>query len=980
MDRASSRASARAARARDDARATMETSADDASKHQTVADASRGFRVAARASPLVVVALACVGSFLFDRATPWRWADADAGAFSEGRARATARTLESGGARPCGSAAEALAFDYVERELAGAVGVLRDVNSTVVEMVRRRHGWGVGSGWTTAYGATRSAGARVRSARAVGEGWDEVAVVLSAHVDTVHASVGGSDNGGNVASALEVTRALMERVRRSGGDAMCDERERRCAAVIVMFSTAEEDGLVGAHGLVRTHEWFADSKVPTQVILNLESMGAGGPHRLFQARTDNAVGRRALRAWARVAPRGSGSVFAEDIFNSGIINSGTDYAVFREFGVSRAMFDFAFIERTSVYHTPRDRVKFIRPGSLRHSGDNLLAFMAHFVARGGFASDSDDDASARPISWYTIPGYGIVAHDAPSRDAHAVFIAGPLLLFAVFLHRAYVGDVFAPRSTSAHDTVIRMENTFRVMATIPLVVVGCALAWVSAVAAAAAAPVFIAHLFGEPNVYIARPVGLIALSGSSAFFAFIVLQRMTTKVALAFIPLSLKMKPSDEAWRIAEWSVLFGEITAWGALASRMTRAELGSSYVPLLWLIFPTATVFAPVALSWLSSRARENEVPAPPPGTRIALTLIAPLWITFPNALVLLRVLQGVGARTPVSDDTLYLYDGIAGAVVGVFVAMTTSLLAPSVVTPNADSKRWRRSAFIAMAAFACACAYTLSFMLRAPGGQWTALTPQPLVLTHVVRASSKSSHVVISRAGASSLRRVETALRAHPRVGGAFAMTCSPNATFDLVNVVSRGACVLSREHDDLFDEAMQTGASAPTFGEIRVIGRMRRVDMSVGDSRRWVLAVDKRCVARVALVPASAVGEEESVPKESDWSLIESYRRGSGARATLNGVAGGVSAAYEFVLWYEPREETERDEAFMKNATRAKQTCSNGVLLRADYIHRTPSIATVDSALPKWTAPFGKHKSPQWLAFVDALDVSEDERTS
>ena len=973
MNHSSPRASARP----EDARTAPAASTEDAVKNHTVANGARGFRVAALASPRLVVALACVGSFLFDRATPWRAASTDAGAFSEGRARATARTLESGGARPCGSAAEALAFDYVERALGGAVGVLEDVNGTVVEVVRRRHGGGVGRGWTTAYGDVRSVGARVRSARAVVEGWDEVAVVLSAHVDTVHSSVGGSDNGGNVASALEVTRALAERVRRAGGDAMCDERARRCAAVIVMFSTAEEDGLVGAHGLVRTHEWFADSKVPTQVILNLESMGAGGPHRLFQARTDNSVGRRALRAWARVAPRGSGSVFAEDIFNSGIINSGTDYAVFREFGDARAMFDFAFVERTSVYHTPRDRVKFIRPGSMRHSGENLLEFMSHFVARGGFESDADDDAPARPVSWYTIPGYGIVAHDAPSRDAHAVFLAGPLLLFAMFLHRAYVGDVFAPRSTSADEMVIRMENTFRVMATIPLVLVGCALAWVSAVAAAAAAPVLIAHVFGEPNVYIARPVGLILLSGSIAFVAFIVLQRMTMKVAFAFIPLSIKMKPNDEAWRIAEWSVLFGEITAWGALASRMTRAGLGSSYVPLLWLIFPTATVFAPTALGWLSSRARENEMlPPPPPATRIALTLIAPLWITFPNALVLLRVLQGVGARAPVSDETVYLYDGVAGAVIGVFVAMTTSLLAPSVVALNADPKRWRRSLLIAMAAFAFACAYTLSFMLRAPGGQWTALAPQPLVLTHVVRVTSKSAHVVIDRAGASSLRRVETALRAHSRVGAQFEMSCSPNATFDFVNIVSRGVCVFSGEEDDLYDEAMQTGASPPTFGEKSVTDRIRHVDVSVGDSRRWTLALDRRCVARVALLPASAVGEDERIPKESDWVLIDSYRRGSGVRATLNGVAGGVSAPYEFALWYEPREQTERTAAFANDATKEKATCSKGVQLRADYIARTPSIARVDAALPKWTAPFGKHKSPQWLAFIETLDVSED----
>ena len=83
-------------------------------------------------------------------------------------------------------------------------------------------------------------------------------------------------------------------------------------------------------------------------------------------------------------------MFAEDIFNSGLINSGTDYAIFREFGDREtALFDFAYVERTSVYHTPRDRVKYVRPGSMRQSGENLLEFMSHYVRAGGFALDAD---------------------------------------------------------------------------------------------------------------------------------------------------------------------------------------------------------------------------------------------------------------------------------------------------------------------------------------------------------------------------------------------------------------------------------------------------------------------------------------------------------------------------------------------------------------------------------------------------------------
>ena len=110
-------------------------------------------------------------------------------------------------------------------------------------------------------------------------------------------------------------------------------------------------------------------------------------------------------------------MFAEDIFNSGLINSGTDYAIFREFGDREtALFDFAYVERTSVYHTPRDRVKYVRPGSMRQSGENLLEFMSHYVRTGGFALNADaTDAPPAPVSWYTVPGYGMVVHHAPRK-------------------------------------------------------------------------------------------------------------------------------------------------------------------------------------------------------------------------------------------------------------------------------------------------------------------------------------------------------------------------------------------------------------------------------------------------------------------------------------------------------------------------------------------------------------------------------------
>jgi hypothetical protein len=53
----------------------------------------------------------------------------------------------------------------------------------------------------------------------------------------------------------------------------------RNGAVVVIFSSGEEEGFLGAHGVVTTHPWYPE----VRCVLNLEAMGNGGPHRMFQA-------------------------------------------------------------------------------------------------------------------------------------------------------------------------------------------------------------------------------------------------------------------------------------------------------------------------------------------------------------------------------------------------------------------------------------------------------------------------------------------------------------------------------------------------------------------------------------------------------------------------------------------------------------------------------------------------------------------------
>ena len=854
-------------------------------------------------------------------------------AFEESRARATARALESDGARPTGSHAEVAAFAYLENAVESVRASVEGAEGVVVERTRGSTSGTTRGTWKTAYANATYVGVRVRDARARAEGWEEVALVVSAHVDTVHASVGGSDNGANCASALEATRAAARRIasdaRTRGSRAMCDVEAKRCAVLVLMYSTAEEEGLVGAHGLMNNRDWFGDGDAAPRlgVVLNLESMGAGGPHRLFQARTDTRAGVEALRAWARVVPRASGNVFAEDIFNSGLINSGTDYAIFREFGDREtALFDFAYVERTSVYHTPRDRVKYVRPGSMRQSGENLLEFMSHYVRTGGFALNADaTDAPPAPVSWYTVPGYGMVVHHAPRPERHATFFALPLVLLALFLRKAYLGDaIFASASASRTQAVTRarMEDTFRLMVAIPTVIIGCACGWIAAITGAAIAPAMVARAFGEPNVFVARPVGLVALSGAVAFGCFVAVQTVVHSLSFALLPLSVKMRSTDDAERVAQWSSLCGNVVVWGALTSRAVRAGIGSSYIAILWLFVPTVTMIAPTLLPWTFARTNDA-VPAPPSADAMAFAVAAPLWITFPNAVVLLRVLQGVGSRSVVGDGLIYLYDAIGGAVIGVLVAATCASLAPSA------------AARAAAASCRAARVYHRRVRVRVRRvvhdvHRWSTMDVDVAATARAVarRVVERGARRARARRRLSNARRRARA-RSNAEFQRAFTLECSANSTFDFVNAVTRGACVIESKTSAtaLMNEARATGVTPPSFGAPTRDRDGVLVRLSVGESLRWVLAVDVRCVSRLSVSPSFDANGDLTDANET-WIDVGEYVRGAGGtRFVVNGV-GGASAPMEYEIRYIVRDAETRATYFAGNATAESEACANG----------------------------------------------------
>ena len=178
---------------------------------------------------------------------------------------------------------------------------------------------------------------------------DGPAVLLTAHYDSVPAGPGAGDDMAGVATILEVARLLR-----------AEPPARN--PVVFLFSDGEELGLLGAEAFMAQHPWAAD----VGVVVNLEANGSHGQSVLFQTTGDNAW---LIDAFAKHAPRPVASSVYDAIY--ALLPFNTDLTVYGEAGLPGL--NFAFIEEHPHYHTPRDNMANLDPGSVQHHGDNSLA-------------------------------------------------------------------------------------------------------------------------------------------------------------------------------------------------------------------------------------------------------------------------------------------------------------------------------------------------------------------------------------------------------------------------------------------------------------------------------------------------------------------------------------------------------------------------------------------------------------------------------
>ncbi|WP_353227207.1 M28 family peptidase [Novosphingobium sp.] len=313
------------------------------------ADGIWGRHVPACTALVLALVLAVLGT-----TTPWPApVDAPPAAFSAGRAMADVRAIATQ-PHPAGSAADAAVRGHLAQRLT-SLGMVVHAEPFVPDQQRMAQ--------HMPWGGIADRPRELVNLVAVLPGRDRAlpAVALMAHHDSVSGSPGAADDGAGLAAIVETVRAIA-----SGPQPMRD--------LVVILTDGEEIGLDGARqffrGLPPPYDpQNAQTRDHIGALINLEARGGGGRATLFQTADNNGA---AVALAARALHHPAGSSLAVYLYR--VLPNDTDVTMALPWMAERgvAAYNFAFIGRPGLYHSPQATADRLDQGSLQDIGGQAL--------------------------------------------------------------------------------------------------------------------------------------------------------------------------------------------------------------------------------------------------------------------------------------------------------------------------------------------------------------------------------------------------------------------------------------------------------------------------------------------------------------------------------------------------------------------------------------------------------------------------------
>lgn len=837
--------------------------------------------------------------------------------FSEGSAMEHVKYLTRLGPHPVGSDALDLAVQYVLSESEKIKKTAHwevdvEVDPFHSKIGANRHVSGLFKGKTLVYSDMKHVVLRILP-KYLPEAEENV-ILVSSHIDTVFSTEGAGDCSSCVGVMLELARGMSQWAHgfKNG--------------VIFLFNTGEEEGLNGAHSFITQHPW----RNTIRFVIDLEAMGIGGKSNIFQSGSVPW----AIETYAKVAKYPSGQIVAQDLFLSGVIKSATDFQVYKEVAGLPGL-DFAYSDSSAVYHTKNDKLKLLKPGSLQHLGDNMLAFLLQAGTSSQFkkemAADAEKGSHQTPTIFYDVLGMYMVVYSARLANLlHNSVILQALLIWTTSL---LMGGVPGAISFGlSFMSIILMwicsvSMSIIVAFTVPLI---C-----SSPVPYIANPWLVAGLFGAPAV-------LGALAGQHLGF-ILLLKHLRHTFSKREPHLSPEIQENVVKWESERWLFKAG-IFQWLILLILGNFYKVGSSYLALIWLVSPS------FAYGFLEATLTPVRLPKPLKIITLLLGLAIPVAVSVGMIFRLVGTLIGNMVRFDRNPGGPP--EWLGSLVVAVFIAVTVCLALVYLLS-YVHLSGAKKSIVFSLCAF---FVVTLTMVSTGLFPTFTEDFARAVNTVHVVEKTGNfddnqgpSSYISLFSSTPGKLVKEMDNLKDENFI-------CGRSKPVDFVTFTVNYGCFSSKD-----TEQGWTASEIPEFhieSDTTEDIRKTRVQIDTKDSTRWTLAINTEEIKDFTF----EVNSEEVVPEDTKtnidgWHIIQ--------------FSGGKDAPTKFHL----------NLFWLSNATAPSTTDYSHaekapllLKLRTDVNRVTPKTERVLDKLPPWCTPFGKSTSPYTLAFLTSLPVN------
>ncbi|CAL5407297.1 unnamed protein product [Camellia sinensis] len=745
---------------------------------------------------------------------------------------------------------------------------------------------------------------------------EESAILISSHIDTDFSTEGAGDCSSCVAVMLELARGISQWAHGFKN------------SVIFLFNTGEEEGLNGAHSFITQHPW-SDT---IRLAIDLEAMGIGGKSGIFQAGPHPW----AIENFAIVAKYPSAQIVAQDVFTFGAIKSATDFQVYKEVAGLSGL-DFAYLDNTAVYHTKNDKLQLLKPGSLQHLGDNMLAFLVHAAASSHIPNGKEMDAFQKTgqdtaIFFDILGTYMIVYHQRYASMLYNSVIVQSLLIWMTSL----------------------LMGGYSAAISLALSCLSVILMWICSLSFSTLVALILPHISSSPMPLISSPwlaVGLFAapaLLGAliGQHFGYLILQRYLLDVSSRRRRTLSTVVQADLAKLDAERWLFKAGLVQWLVLLIMGNYYKIGSSYLPLVWLVSPG---FAYGLLEATLSPAR---LPKPLKTLTLLMGLSLPFLISAGTFIRMAGLIIGSAVRFDRNPGSApeWLGNVILAIYVTSIICLTLVYLLSFVHFSGAKTL----ITLITCTVFGLSLAAVLSGIVP----PFTEDTARTVNVVHVVdtrgtygEKQEPSSYVsLFSMTPGKLTKEVE-------QIGEGF--VCGRDKVIDFITLSVKYGCLTKDNVGSGWSES-----EIPTLhveSDINGDDRITQIFIDTKISTRWTLAINTEEIEDFKFKEIQKENSEELVPV-GDKSSVDGWH--------IIQYSGGKNAPTRFDLtlhWIKNYTKVGREDG--------KRTEDQHLLLklRTDVNRLTPKAGKVLQKLPSWCSLFGKSTSPRTLAFLSSLPV-------